>query len=100
MISGMLDVIPMLAQNLSWDANASAFSMWIIIGVFNASINWKINSILKGIAISFLAILPCAILIGAKEPVTLAPISIATLILGGFSGFAVDKTISKLQKKV
>jgi hypothetical protein len=31
-IAGILDVIPMVAQKLTWDANLSAFSLWIVIG--------------------------------------------------------------------
>ncbi len=31
-IAGILDVIPMVAQGLTWDANLSAFTMWLVVG--------------------------------------------------------------------
>ena len=30
--AGVIDVIPMVIQNLTWDANISAFTMWIVVG--------------------------------------------------------------------
>jgi len=97
-IAGILDVIPMIIQRLTWDANISAFSMWVIIGFITATIDLKVNSIIRGILIAFLVLFPCAVLIGWKEPVSLIPIIIMTLILGGMQGFSIDKLL-KLQKK-
>jgi len=90
-VAGLVDLIPMIIQNLTWDANLSAFSMWVIVGVFIASVNWQMNRILKGIFISFIVFLPSGILIGWKEPLSLMPISAMTLILGGFSGHFISK---------
>jgi hypothetical protein len=92
-IAGILDVVPMIIQKLSWDANLSAFSMWVIVGLIISSIDFKVPSILKGVFVSFLILLPTAILIAWKEPFSLLPISIMTLLLGGGLGFAIDKTI-------
>ncbi len=89
--AGIIDVIPMILQNLTWDANLSAFTMWVVVGIFISSISWKINGSLKGIIISLLTILPCAILIGWKEPFSLIPIISMTLILGSLSGFVISK---------
>jgi len=91
--AGITDSIPMIIQNLTWDAIVSAFSMWIIVGIFIASINWKINSMLKGIIISFMILTPCAFIIGKKEPFSLIPIAINTLILGLLSGLIIKKFI-------
>lgn len=90
-IAGIIDVIPMIIQKLSWDANLSAFTMWVIIGFFIANSNLKVNGFLKGLLYSFLAILPIAIIIGAKELSTLIPILIMTFILGSISGFIITK---------
>jgi len=95
-IAGIIDVIPMMIQKLSWDANISAFSMWVVIGFFLSTNNLKMNSILKGLLISFLAVLPVAIIIGWKEPLTLFPVSIMTIILGGLSGYSIEKLTNKL----
>ena len=90
-IAGIIDVIPMIIQKLTWDANISAFSMWVIIGFFISTIELKVAPVLKGILISFMTLLPAAILIGTKEPFTLIPISIMTVILGSLLGFTIDK---------
>jgi len=90
-IAGIFDVVPMIMQKLSWDANISAFSMWVIVGLIISSIDFKIPPIIKGVFVSFLVLLPTAILIAWKEPFSLLPISIMTLILGSGLGFAIDK---------
>jgi len=91
-VAGILDMIPMIIQGLTWDANLSAFSMWVVIG-FILSVSYiKLPGAVKGILISFLVLLPSAILIGWNEPVSLVPISGMTLVLGGFLGFAIEKT--------
>jgi len=92
-IAGILDVVPMIIQKLSWDANISAFSMWVIVGLIISSIDFKMPPIIKGVIVSFLILLPTAILIALKEPFSLLPISVMTLILGGGLGFAIDKSI-------
>ena len=90
-IAGVIDVIPMIMQKLTWDANLSAFTMWVVIGFLIASIELKMNPILKGILISFLVLLPLAIIIGWKEPSSLIPIAIMTTIIGGLLGYSISK---------
>ncbi len=92
-IVGIIDLIPMIIQGLTWDANASAFCMWVVVGVFISSINWKINNILKGIIVSLLVFLPCGIIIGSREVFALIPIILMTLILGGLSGYLISKIL-------
>ncbi len=95
LVAGIIDVIPMIMQNLTWDANISAFTMWIVVGFLIATIDLKINSIIKGILTAFLVILPTAILIGWKEPVSLMPIAVMTLVLGSLLGFSINKILDK-----
>ena len=99
MAAGVIDVIPMIMQNLTWDANISAFTMWIVVGFLIATMDLNINSIIKGILTAFLVLLPTAILIGWKEPVSLMPIAIMTTILGGLLGFLINKTLTKKTKR-
>ena len=94
-VAGIIDVIPMILQNLTWDANISTFTMWVVVGFLIATIDLNINSIIKGILTAFLVLLPTAILIGWKEPVSLIPITIMTTILGGLLGFSINKTLTK-----
>jgi len=91
LIAGVIDVIPMILQDLTWDACLSAFTMWIVIGFFIASIEFKMNSILKGVSISFLVLLPLSFIIGWNEPIALIPVAIMTTLLGGLLGFSIDK---------
>jgi len=90
-VAGVIDIIPMLVQQLTWDANISALSMWMVVGIFIATVDWKINSILKGVLISLLVLLPSAILIGWNNPILLVPIFSMTIILGGVLGFSINK---------
>jgi hypothetical protein len=90
-LAGIIDIIPMIVQQLTWDANISALSMWVVVGIFISTIDWKINSILKGILIALLVLLPSAIIIGWKEPILLVPIFSMTLILGGILGFSINR---------
>jgi CHASE2 domain-containing sensor protein len=91
MIAGIIDVIPMVLQKLTWDANLSAFSMWVIAGFLISTNGLRIHSMIKGILISFLLLIPCAFLIGWHQPISLLPISIMTLILGSLLGFVIQK---------
>ena len=92
--AGIIDVIPMIIKKLTWDANISAFLMWVIVGFLIATTDLNMNPILKGILIAFLVLTPCAILIGWKEPKSLIPIFVMTLILGGLLGFLIPKLIN------
>ncbi|MCK5133071.1 MAG: hypothetical protein KAR40_13070 [Candidatus Sabulitectum sp.] len=87
--------MPMIIQKLTWDANISAFIMWVVVGFLITTVDLKIKPILKGILIAFLVLLPSAILIGWKEPVSLIPITIMTLILSSLLGFFINKYTEK-----
>ena len=95
LIAGIIDIIPMIIKKLTWDANLSAFFMWIVFGIFLSITSLKIKGILKGLVISFLILLPNLFIIGWKEPVSLIPILIMTLILGSLSGFFYQKIIKE-----
>jgi hypothetical protein len=88
--AGIIDLIPMLIQRLTWDANISAFTMWIVVGFFIAATELKINSIIKGIVIGYLVLLPSSFIIGWQKPLSLVPILIMTTILGGLLGFTIE----------
>ena len=89
--AGILDLIPMVAQKLPWDADLSAFSMWVVVGFFISTSRIKLAAPLLGLLTSFLCLIPSAIIIGAKEPFTLVPIGIMTAILGTGLGWAVKR---------
>jgi hypothetical protein len=92
-VAGVLDVIPMLLQGLTWDANLSAFFLWVVSGFMLATSNLKLAPVLKGILIPFICLLPSAFIIGWKEPFSLVPIGVMTLILGALLGFVHSKVV-------
>lgn len=90
-LAGVVDVLPMVAQGLSWDADLSAFSLWVVAGFLIATSELRLNSILKGLLISYLLALPVYIIVGVKEPFSLVPMTIMTAILGGILGKVLEK---------
>jgi len=90
-VAGIIDVIPMLLQHLTWDANLSAFSLWVVSGLLISAVDFKMSAAVKGIFIAFLVLLPNAFIIGRHDPIALLPIGVMTLVLGGLLGFAVSK---------
>lgn len=90
-IAGIIDVIPMLIKKLTWDANLSAFTFWIITGFLISTTDLKLKGALKGIFISVLLLLPLAFIIGWQQPKSLIFIIIMNIILGSSLGFLIDK---------
>ncbi|MFH1142835.1 MAG: hypothetical protein ABIH67_01975 [Candidatus Uhrbacteria bacterium] len=90
-LAGVVDVIPMIIQGLSWDADLSAFAFWVIVGLVIATTNIKLKGVLKGIVISLTLMIPLAIVIGVQDPFVLIPILIMNLILGSALGLLIEK---------
>jgi len=90
-MAGLIDIIPMMIQNLTLDAILSALFLWIVSGFLIATSNLKIYPIFKGILIPFLVLIPCSFIIAWHDPFSLIPISIMTIILGALLGFSIDK---------
>ena len=90
-IAGIIDVVPMIIQKLTWDANLGAFSLWVVSGFLIATSSFLINSYLKGVFISILVVIPSAFIIGWHQPAALVPIFIMTILLGALLGFGIDK---------
>ena len=90
-LAGIIDVIPMVKMKLTWDANISAFVMWVIVGFLISVVDIKLHPILKGLVIAYLVLLPTAILIVWDNPANLIPIIIMTTILGCSLGFTIER---------
>lgn len=95
LIAGIIDVIPMILQHLTWDANLSAFSMWIIIGFFMSITQFSIKGMGKGLLISLCILFPTLFIIGWNEPYSLIPIITMTAILGCLLGLLYQKIIGE-----
>ncbi len=91
-LAGLIDITPMLLMKMNWDANLSAFTLWVVVGFFTAAVDLKIDPVLKGILIAFLTLLPSAVLIAGIQPASLLPVTITTVILGSAVGFLVGKS--------
>lgn len=98
--AGIIDLIPMLINHLGKVAILSALSMWIVVGIFTSTVELKMNAIVKGIFVSLLTLLPCAILIGFESYAHLLPIISMTLILGGLLGFVIGKFNNKQNQAI
>jgi len=90
-IAGIIDIIPMILQKLTWDANLSAFAHWLLAGFIISTSNLKLKGALKGLVVSILLLIPVGILIAWKEPMSLIPMGIMTIILGSLLGYLIDK---------
>ena len=88
--AGAIDVVPMLVQKLPLSADLSAFALWVVAGFFLSTSTLAIPVPFKGLLVSFLCLLPTAIIIGAEAPVSLVPIAIMTAVLGTILGWAVN----------
>ncbi len=89
-LAGLIDIIPMLLQKLPWNANLSAFIMWLVVGFFVATTGLMIHPVLLGLLIAVLVLLPSAPIIAGDNPSKLLPIGIMTVILGGVLGWLVS----------
>jgi uncharacterized membrane protein len=92
-IAGIIDLLPMVIQKVSFNGCLSAFSMWVVIGFLLTITNLKLNAIIKSIIIALLVLLPNTFIIGWDEPVKLVPIIIITLLIGGLLGYFYERLI-------
>lgn len=97
-LAGSIDVVPMIMQNLTWDANLSAFTLWMVNGFLISVTEVKLHPVMKGITVSLLVLAPCAILIGWKSPMSLLPIFSSTIILGAALGFSIERMQKRMTR--
>ena len=88
-IVGVIDVIPMIIQKLPWNANISAFSMWVVTGFLVATSSLKLPYILKSMLIALLLLEICTPLIGWQT--VLVPILPITIVLSILLGWMIGK---------
>ena len=90
-VAGIIDVIPMIFQGLTWDANLSAFMFWIGAGFFISTTKLNAKGAVKGVIISIILLVPLAFIIGWHEPTILIPIMTMNVILGALLGYSIDR---------
>ena len=90
-IFGIVDIIPMILMNMTWDTLVSAFSMCVIGGFVISTSNLKLNNTLKGTLIFFLMGIPIMILVVAGSPQELIPMLVTNLIIGSLMGYFIGR---------
>ncbi len=94
-IAGFLDLIPMVIQKLPWNANLSAFIMWVVVGFLVSVIELPVINTLKGLIVANAVLFPNIFIIGGKEPISVIPILIMTTILGSLLGYTYGRIKEK-----
>jgi hypothetical protein len=87
LIAAVIDIAPMVIRKMDKFFIASAFFVWIILGIFIPKINFVSNSSLNGIVVAVLFILPMSFLIYKLDRKGLPIVIITTIILGCGVGF-------------
>ncbi len=90
-VVGFIDVVIMVIQNISWDANFSAFFHWTILGYLISITNLKLKGYLKGLFLSILTMIPIAFLAWWNDYSAIIPMSISTIIFGLLLGYTIEK---------
>lgn len=90
-IVGVINVLPMILQKISWDANISTFLTWVIVGFLISTTNLKLQGILKGIIISILIFIPSTIFVIESNLTGAIWIIVMTLIFGSLLGYLIDR---------
>jgi hypothetical protein len=85
-VAGVVDLVPMVIQDLEFNACASAFAQWVVLGIFINYIDFGIRSWIKGLLIAELAIIPILILVSSEGVSTILPIIGMTAVLGSLVG--------------
>jgi len=94
-IAGCIDLIPMVIQHLPLNADLSAFSLWLMVGIVTPQLSVKLPWVVKSILIAFIILIPSAFIIGWDEPISLLPIAGMTFIFGFLVGIAFSFAFSK-----
>jgi len=92
-VAGVLDVIPMLVQGIGMVANVSAFVHWLVLGLIIPFVSWKLKPWLRGMVIGEISAIPIMLIVAQKEPESVVPIAVASLILGVLIAVVGDRYI-------
>lgn len=92
-LAGIIDVVPMIIQKMDKYSIISAFVQWMVVTFVIMNIDLGVASWLKGLIVAVLMASPIAVLIAKKEPKSVMPILIMSVVLGSIVGFAGDKFV-------
>ena len=86
-VAGTLDIIPMIIKRLDMAFTLSAFSMWVVTGLFILKARFIPVHWLNGIVVSLLIFLPLFFMIFKMDKNALPQVCITTVLLGAGIGF-------------
>lgn len=92
--AGIMDVIPMVLQGMSWQANVSALFHWLSLSLIITYARLPFNGWLSGIVLGLLTGMPIAILATETVPTAWLPILVSSILLGGLLGFMSERLIN------
>jgi hypothetical protein len=87
LVAALIDVAPMLWQKMDRLFVASAFFVWLVLGLFIPKINFIASAFLNGVIVALLFVLPWSFLIYKFDSKGLLIVIITTIILGGCVGY-------------
>jgi hypothetical protein len=94
-VAGLIDIVPMIFQDLPLNACLSAFSMWTMTGLFMGLTRFQLTGMGKGLLISFCMLIPSLFIIGWADPYSFLPIITMTALLGALIGLIFQKIIKE-----
>jgi hypothetical protein len=85
--AALIDITPMIIKKLDRFSIVSAFSAWVILGVFIPRIHFVSIVWFNGMIVSLLFNFPTMCLIYKSEKKSIIPVFITTIVLGCAVGF-------------
>ncbi|MDR2431759.1 MAG: hypothetical protein LBD99_05860 [Candidatus Margulisbacteria bacterium] len=85
--AAVIDIAPMFWQKMDRFFVASAFFVWLVLGLFISRINFAANAFLNGSTTALLFILPMSFLIYKLDPKGLPIVIVTTIAPGGCVGY-------------
>ncbi|CCH50575.1 hypothetical protein [Pseudodesulfovibrio piezophilus] len=91
--AGIIDVIPMAIQGLSWQTTISTMVHWQALGIIITFARLPMNSWLSGITLALLTGAPLAILTTEHDPTAWIILLLSSIVLGSVLGLMAEKLI-------
>ena len=91
LIAGILDLIPLFLVQAPFFNMLSVIVFWLSASLFIAKTRLIKNSLINGLLIAILLMLPLALAVSATNPKDFAPMMLMAIILGPLVGFLFSK---------
>lgn len=95
-IAGIINCLFLLfAEDLEITIFISTFIIWLVIGILISSVDFKTNSIIKGIIVSLLVSSPSLVYTISSTLLGAIWTTVTTLLVGAFMGYIIEKVNNK-----